>query len=321
MRPGWVNHSPLQHLPVHARLPPHDLQGATLGSEILQTGAARLRAVAKQPLLPPQPHCNATQPGHRLHRRTFPGGAPKTHKPRCTRVNTTVPTDTIACMRSPATVLAVTDACAKTCSIATSTTEKLDGVPALRPPRCPPCTVLHALQPTDLPSPRHGLKFQALSLPIGMCVLHGPMPGPDHDATILRLSSIEEDLHTLTTEHRLTHPAAEPFCVYGDTAYPDRTHVLRATQHAVSTPPQRALNDIYKPLRVLVEQNFSCISQLNGIVSRQLSLGSGPLGSVYPVSALISNIHALLYGNTVSASVPGAHDVLQKISLSDYLHV
>lgn len=147
------------------------------------------------------------------------------------------------------------------------------------------------------------------------------MPGPDHDATILRLSSIETDLHTLTMDHRLTNPGVDAYCVYGDTAYPDRPHVVRATQHAVSTPPQRALNDVYKPLRVLVEQNFACISQLNGIVKVQLSLGSGPLGSVYPVCALISNIHTLLYGNCVSGSVPGAHNVLQKISLSEYLHV
>ena len=42
---------------------------------------------------------------------------------------------------------------------------------------------------------------------------------------------------------------------------------------------------------------------------------------VFPVCALLTNVHALLYGNTVSCSVPGAHDVLRTISVEDYLHV
>ena len=74
-------------------------------------------------------------------------------------------------------------------------------------------------------------------------------------------------------------------------------------------------------MRILVEQNFAIITQLNGIGRVQLSLGTGPVGMVFPVCVLLTNVHALLYGNTVSCSVPGAHDVLRTISVEDYLHV
>ena len=57
---------------------------------------------------------------------------------------TAVPTDTHTYMYIPATVLTGTDACAKTCSIATSTTEKLDGEAALHLSRHPACTLHHA---------------------------------------------------------------------------------------------------------------------------------------------------------------------------------
>jgi DDE superfamily endonuclease len=171
----------------------------------------------------------------------------------------------------------------------------------------------------SLPYDSHGLKFQAVSLPIGLCVLHGPLLGPDHDSTILRMSSLEQHLAEMTARRRLVLPLAEPYCVYGDTAYYESEHVRRATQYTVSTPQQRALNDVYKPLRVLVEQQFACISQLHGIVRVQLSLGTGPTGMVYPVCALLANIHTLIYGNCVSASVPGAELLLTTLSLETYL--
>ena len=65
----------------------------------------------------------------------------------------------------------------------------------------------------------------------------------------------------------------------------------------------------------------SCISQIGGIVRVQLSLGAGPVGMVYPVCALVSNIHTMFYGNTVSASVPGAQNILATLSLETYLDV
>jgi hypothetical protein len=42
---------------------------------------------------------------------------------------------------------------------------------------------------------------------------------------------------------------------------------------------------------------------------------------VYPVCALVSNKHTMFYGNTVSASVPGAQNILATLSLETYLDV
>lgn len=147
------------------------------------------------------------------------------------------------------------------------------------------------------------------------------MLGPQHDATILRLSCIEQDLSVMTDRRRQQDNQFDVYCVYGDTAYFESEHTRRATKYAVSTPIQRALNTVYKPLRVLVEQHFSCISQIGGIVRVQLSLGAGPVGMVYPVCALVSNIHTMFYGNTVSASVPGTQNILATLSLETYLDV
>ena len=84
---------------------------------------------------------------------------------------------------------------------------------------------------------------------------------------------------------------------------------------------QRALNNIMKPVRVLVENNFAVIGQVAGINRIKLSLGSTPLGMVFPVSTLLTNIYSFLYGNTISATIPDAMEVLSQISLEDYLTV
>ena len=41
---------------------------------------------------------------------------------------------------------------------------------------------------------------------------------------------------------------------------------------------------------------------------------------VYPVCALLSNVHTLLYGNCVAASVPDAELLLTTLSLKTYLN-
>jgi hypothetical protein len=76
---------------------------------------------------------------------------------------------------------------------------------------------------------------------------------------------------------------------------------------------------VQQPVRVLVEQNFAIVTQLAGIGRVKLSLGSGPVGMVFPVCVLLTNVHTLLYGNTVSCSVPGANELLPQVTVEDYL--
>ena len=168
----------------------------------------------------------------------------------------------------------------------------------------------------------HGLKYQGLTTPLGICILHGPYGGPESDSGMLELSQIENDLAALTAEWQQQNPASSPLCVYGDSAYRESMHVVKALPWALATAAERELNDIMKPVRVLVEQNFACIGQIAGICHVRLSLGSGPVGMVFPVAVLLTNMYAILYGNTVTCSIEGALDLLSTaITIEDYLAV
>lgn len=163
--------------------------------------------------------------------------------------------------------------------------------------------------------------LQGVTLPVGLCVLEGPFGGPEADATMQVRSNLEDDLDILSTEIRAQDPNAALLCVYGDSAYRATLHVIPATRYTLASPAQKTLNNVMKPMRVIVEQNFACVSQVAGIVRVQLSLGSGPIGKVYPVATLLTNVYTLLYGNTITCSVPGGMDVLQKISVEEYLTI
>ena len=165
--------------------------------------------------------------------------------------------------------------------------------------------------------------LQGLTLPIGLCVLHGPYGGPESDAGMKRDSGVEDDLRTLSDDlhlHQLL-VSPEPLCAYGDNAYMETLHIVRATAWALASQSEKDLNDVMKPVRVLVEQNFAVVSQVSGIVRVKLQLGSGPIGLVYPVATLLTNIYCLLYGNVVACSVPGALEVLSTITVGEYLDV
>ena len=167
--------------------------------------------------------------------------------------------------------------------------------------------------------------LQGVTLPIGLSVLEGPFAGPEADATMQVRSCLEHDLAQMSAIAQAQDPTVKPLCVYGDSAYRATMHVIPATRHALASPAHKTLNNIMKPMRVIVEQNFACVSQVAGISRVQLSLGSGPMsfciGKVYPVATLLTNIYTLLYGNTITCSVPGAIDVLHRISLEEYLTV
>ena len=102
----------------------------------------------------------------------------------------------------------------------------------------------------------HGLKFQGVLLPNGLAVLHGPWLGPEADATMAYLSKIDDELRVLT--QRLGLPGW--LCVYGDSAYAESNHIVRAVPHAMASPPVRLLNDYMKRIRGAF--NPACSSQL-----------------------------------------------------------
>ena len=110
-----------------------------------------------------------------------------------------------------------------------------------------------------------------------------------------KLSCVEQDLAAVTAEWSLLDPQSDPLCVYCDNAYHETLYVVKAKAWALANPVQRALNDIMKPVRVLVENDFAVIGQVAGIHHVQLDLGSGPLGMVFPVSTLLTNVYSFSY--------------------------
>jgi len=156
----------------------------------------------------------------------------------------------------------------------------------------------------------HGLKYQAVVLPNGLCVLNGPFLGPEHDATCMLLSALETELHALT----LSLNAPHPLCVYGDCAYRASNYVVPAVPYHMASPRVRRLNDHMKKIRgpgctallswrdaphciaaaaapvrltpplptntVLVENLFSCVDQLWSHMTAKYSLkmGKSPIG-------------------------------------------
>jgi hypothetical protein len=165
---------------------------------------------------------------------------------------------------------------------------------------------------------QHGLKFQAVALPNGLCVLAGPYMGPEHDSTILLMSKIEDELNALTAALGCLHP----LCLYGDCAYADSLHIIRAVPWAHASVAVKALNNYMKPIRVVVEQLFACIDQMCPLLvaKHALRMGSSPIGLLFPVATLLHNCKTLCYGNTVAASMPGGFDeLLDSMTLEQYL--
>lgn len=181
----------------------------------------------------------------------------------------------------------------------------------------------------DKPSPlnaekAHGLKYQAVCLPVGLGVLWGPWLGTEADATLQYASDLERVLQRMTRRYKRLRPGAKPLLLYGDNAYAETRHIVRATQWATSSRLERKLNDVFKPLRVVVEQLFACCTQLAPLVQSSnpsLQLGRSPVGQLYTVCLLFTNAHTMLYGNCIVASVPQALDALKNISLEAYFDV
>ncbi|KXJ17917.1 hypothetical protein AC249_AIPGENE21844 [Exaiptasia diaphana] len=95
----------------------------------------------------------------------------------------------------------------------------------------------------------HGIKFQSIATPDGMIAnLFGPVEGRRHDASMLRMSGVLEQLpiYSLST-------AGAPLCIYGDPAYPLRVHLMAPYRSANITPNQDAFNKSMSSVRVAVE--------------------------------------------------------------------
>ncbi len=145
----------------------------------------------------------------------------------------------------------------------------------------------------------HALKFQSVVAPNGLIAnLFGPVEGRRHDAAMLVMSGLLEELQ----QHSFA-PNGQALCIYGDPAYPHRIHLQCPYQQRQGlTPEQQAFNQSMSHVRVSVEWIFGEIVTFFKFVDfkKDLKIGLHPVGKTYVVCALLRNALTCLYGSNTA---------------------
>ncbi|XP_065656915.1 uncharacterized protein LOC105845632 isoform X2 [Hydra vulgaris] len=99
----------------------------------------------------------------------------------------------------------------------------------------------------------HSIKFQSVVAPNGLIAnLFGPVEGCRHDSSMLASSN----LYNLLLQNSV-RPNGDPLCIYGDLAYPLRTHLQTpySNRYALN-PEQKEFNKAMSKVRSSVEWVF-----------------------------------------------------------------
>lgn len=123
------------------------------------------------------------------------------------------------------------------------------------------------------------------------------LEGKRHDAALLRMSDLLTELQQYAVSQ-----TGEPFCLYGDQAYPLKVHLQTPYQNAHLTADQKAYNKSMSEVRVAVEWVFGDISTYFAFMDyrKNLKVGLSPIGKMYIICALLRNALTCLYGNSTS---------------------
>ena len=165
---------------------------------------------------------------------------------------------------------------------------------------------------------QHGVKFQTCVAPNGLISdFFGPICGRRGDGYMLRKSRLEDRIA------RLCLRAGAPYYVYGDPAYPLTQYIMRGFKGPMSAF-QRAFSKAMSSERETVEWGYALVTAnwklLEGTWS--LKFGKSPIGLMYAVGVLLTNLHTCEYGNQILthflATYP--HESLKPPSVHDYLH-
>jgi hypothetical protein len=139
----------------------------------------------------------------------------------------------------------------------------------------------------------HGIKFQSIVLPDGIVAqMFGPVEGRRHDATLLKLSKIDQKMHLLPPRS----------FVYGDQAYQVRPWLLSPYRGLNKPHYQRRWNRAMRTVRISVEHGFKIITtlwaHLKFIPAQKIF--TTPVARHYVVCTALANMHNCLYPNQVS---------------------
>ena len=98
------------------------------------------------------------------------------------------------------------------------------------------------------------------------------------------------------------NPAGQPFCVYGDPAYPLRVHLQGPFRYGVLTPQMSAYNTEMSAVRISVEWLFGDVINSFKFLDfkKNLKLMLSSVGKMYVVSVILRNALTCLYGNLTS---------------------
>lgn len=98
-------------------------------------------------------------------------------------------------------------------------------------------------------------------------------------------------------------PTGQPFCIYGDPAYPLRVQLQGPFKNAILTPQMQAYNTAMSKVRMSVEWLFGDISTYFKFIDfkKNLKLYLSSIGKMYVVSAILRNAVTCLYGNQTSS--------------------
>ena len=122
--------------------------------------------------------------------------------------------------------------------------------------------------------------------------------GRKHDSGMLADSGL---LHIM--EQYAFSPRGDTMCIYGDPAYPLRSHLQAPFRNGVHlTPQMEQYNKSMSEVRVTVEWLFKDIASYFKFMDfkKNLKIGLSSVGKLYIVSALLRNALTCLYGNQIS---------------------
>ena len=143
----------------------------------------------------------------------------------------------------------------------------------------------------------HGLKYHALVIPNGLMLdLHGPDVGLRNDRRLWTESGLEPKLQRLPFQGQL------PYVVYADLGYNPSDRLWLPFVGPALTEEMQIVNRCMSQVRVTVEWYFAIVGNHFSALDfyRTQRLLQSPIGLMYRVSVLFTNLHNCLYPNQIS---------------------
>jgi hypothetical protein len=143
----------------------------------------------------------------------------------------------------------------------------------------------------------HGIKFHGIMSLLGLWLeWWGPACIRAVDSTMLRRSGL---LHRLAALEQKFNVAYQ---IYGDSAYP-RTRYTQASYKGTMTQAQVDFCNMMNPKRQVVENGFGHLMSLWSFLDfpPNLKLEQVPVGRMFWVAAILTNLHVIKYGDAISA--------------------